>query len=98
MRLQQSDQQRNTFDHYVTEKRGSATQSRRIVTGIVSIFLAVIVWIALGQAVRHEFVRYDDYDYVVQNPSVTNGFTLDGIQWAFTHVHASNWHPLTTIS
>jgi tetratricopeptide (TPR) repeat protein len=98
MRLQQSDRRRNTFDHYVTEKRRSATQSRRIVTGIVSIFLAVIVWIAIGRALSHDFVGYDDQLYVVQNPSVTNGLTLDGIQWAFTHVHVSNWHPLTTIS
>jgi protein O-mannosyl-transferase len=69
-----------------------------MVTGIVSVFLAVIVWIAFGQALRHEFVGYDDQRYVVQNPSVTNGLTPGGIQWAFAHVHAGNWHPLTTIS
>jgi tetratricopeptide (TPR) repeat protein len=69
-----------------------------VVTGIVSIFLAVIVWIAFGQALGHEFVGYDDPRYVVQNPWVTNGLTQGGIQWAFTHVHATNWHPLTTIS
>src|SRR3989442_11889223 len=99
MRLQQSDRRRNTFDPYVTEKRRrSPTRSRRVVTGIVSIFLAVIVWIAIGHAVRHDFVDYDDHQYVVQNPRVTNGLTLGGIQWAFTHAHGSNWHPLTTIS
>ena len=47
---------------------------------------------------RHEFVNYDDDHYVYENPRITNGLTLDGIQWAFTHVHADNWHPLTTIS
>jgi protein O-mannosyl-transferase len=67
-------------------------------TRIASIFLAVIVWIAFGQALSNDFVGYDDQSYVVQNPIVTNGLTLDGIQWAFTHVHATNWHPLTTIS
>jgi tetratricopeptide (TPR) repeat protein len=69
-----------------------------VVTGLVSIFLAAIVWIAFGQALGNEFVGYDDHRYVVQNPRVTNGLALGGIQWAFTHVHASNWHPLTTIS
>jgi tetratricopeptide (TPR) repeat protein len=69
-----------------------------VVTGIVSIFLAVIVWIAFGQALGHEFVGYDDPRYVLQNSWVTNGLTLGRIQWAFTHVHATNWHPLTTIS
>ena len=43
-------------------------------------------------------VGYDDQRYVVQNQWVTNGLTLGGIKWAFTHVHASNWHPLTTVS
>jgi tetratricopeptide (TPR) repeat protein len=69
-----------------------------VVTGIVSVFLAVIVWIAFGRTLNHEFVGYDDQSYVLRNPRVTNGLTLDGIQWAFTHVDVTNWHPLTTIS
>ena len=70
----------------------------RVVTGIVCILLVAIVWIVFGQTLRHEFVNYDDDQYVSENPRITNGLTLDGIQWAFTHVHAHNWHPLTTIS
>jgi len=69
-----------------------------VVTGIVSVFLAVIVWIAFGRALNHGFVDYDDQNYVLRNPRVTNGLTLDGVHWAFTHVDATNWHPLTTIS
>jgi tetratricopeptide (TPR) repeat protein len=69
-----------------------------VLTGVVSVFLAITVWIAFGRALSHEFVGYDDPRYVVENPWVTNGLTLGGIQWAFTHVHATNWHPLTTIS
>jgi tetratricopeptide (TPR) repeat protein len=69
-----------------------------LVNAMVGIFLLVIVWIAFGHALSHDFVGYDDQRYVVQNPWVTNGLTPGGIQWAFTHVHASNWHPLTTIS
>jgi tetratricopeptide (TPR) repeat protein len=57
-----------------------------------------IVWIVFGQTLRHEFINYDDDQYVRGNSRITNGLTLDGIQWAFTHVHAANWHPLTTIS
>jgi Flp pilus assembly protein TadD len=29
---------------------------------------------------------------------VRAGLTWPGIEWAFTHVHSQNWHPLTTIS
>ena len=93
-----SDRRKKTLGLHATERRRSPTHSGRVVVGIVSVFLAVIVWIAFGQALGHEFVGYDDHRYVVQNPRVTNGLTLGGIQWAFTHVHASNWHPLTTIS
>src|SRR5438067_4380343 len=89
-------------------KRQKASQMRlaadghshndRVVTGIVLVFLAIIVWIAFGKALRHDFLGYDDQRYVIQNAWVTNGLTPGGIKWAFTHVHASNWHPLTTIS
>ncbi len=92
------DRPKKTLGPHPPERRSSGTHGGRVVTGIVSVFLAVIVWIAFGQAVRHEFVGYDDQSYVVRNPRVTNGLTLDGIQWAFTHVHATNWHPLTMIS
>jgi tetratricopeptide (TPR) repeat protein len=93
-----SDRRKKSLELQATERGGSRTHGGRVVTGIVSIFLAVIVAIAFGQALRHEFVGYDDHRYVDQNPTVTNGLTLHGIQWAFTHVHATNWHPLTTIS
>src|SRR6266487_3436664 len=93
-----SDRQKKTLGLHATERPRSRTHGGRVVTSIVSVFIAVIVWIAFGQALRHGFIDYDDHRYVDQNPIVTNGLTLGGIQWAFTHVHATNWHPLTTIS
>ena len=83
---------------HAIERRSPRTYISAMVTGIVSVLLAVIVGIAFGRALDNDFVDYDDQSYVVLNPRVANGLTLDGIQWAFTHVHASNWHPLTTIS
>ncbi len=44
------------------------------------------------------FVNYDDPDYVTENSFVKNGLTGADLWWAFTTVHASNWHPLTWIS
>ena len=81
-----------------TVRSSSSASSERVITGIVCILLVGIVWIVFGQTLRHEFVNLDDDQYVYENPRITNGLTLDGIQWAFTHVHADNWHPLTTIS
>src|ERR1044071_5938860 len=86
-----------------TPKSGAATPSLSraqsgLVTGVACIFLVGIVWIVFGQTLRHEFVNDDDEEYIHANSRITNGLTLDGIQWAFTHVHAANWHPLTNIS
>ena len=64
----------------------------------ICILLAIIVAVAFGRSLGHNFVNYDDGEYVYENPHITNGLTLGGIWWAFTHVHAANWHPLTTIS
>ena len=64
----------------------------------VCIFLAVIVWVVFGQTLYHDFVNFDDAKYVYENPIVQKGLTLRGISWAFTHVYASNWHPLTWLS
>lgn len=64
----------------------------------VSVFLVVAVWLIYGQTLRHEFVNYDDMDYVTKNAQVSRGLTLEGIVWAFTRFHSSNWHPLTWIS
>ena len=44
------------------------------------------------------FVIYDDPEYVSDNPMVRAGLTLDGVRWAFTTMHAANWHPLTWLS
>jgi tetratricopeptide (TPR) repeat protein len=60
--------------------------------------LALLVWIAFGQTIRYGFVNFDDDVYVYKNSHVTGGLTPAGVGWAFTHVHSSNWHPLTWMS
>jgi protein O-mannosyl-transferase len=64
----------------------------------VCIFLMAIVWFVFGQTLGHDFINYDDDAYVYDSPRVLNGITAPGVKWAFTHSHAYNWHPLTTIS
>jgi hypothetical protein len=55
------------------------------------------VGLVFGQTVTHDFVNYDD-DYVYENIPVRHGMSVEGVDWAFTHRHAGNWHPLTWIS
>jgi Flp pilus assembly protein TadD len=63
----------------------------------VCLVLAAITFAVFGQTLHHEFVNYDDDEYVYKNPVVAQGLTLKGIVWAFSF-HAANWHPLTWLS
>ena len=64
----------------------------------ISILLVALVWVVFGQTLHHDFVNYDDLDYVTKNAQISRGLTGDGVIWAFTHFHSANWHPLTWIS
>src|SRR3989440_11551709 len=70
-------------------------------TAVIVAICAVLVgitWLVFAQTIRHQFVTYDDPQYVYANPDVSAGVSLGRISWAFTHTIAGNWHPLTTIS
>jgi tetratricopeptide (TPR) repeat protein len=60
--------------------------------------LASAVIATYAGALGFDFVRYDDPDYVLDNPHVRGGWTWAGVRWAFTSTHASNWHPLTWLA
>src|SRR6266496_3055160 len=64
----------------------------------VSIFLMAITWLVFGETLRHPSINFDDQEYVFENPKINTGLTSTGVLWAFTHSHAENWHPLTSIS
>jgi tetratricopeptide (TPR) repeat protein len=64
---------------------------------LLLILLTVAVYWRVSQ---HEFLRYDDPDYVTMNIHVNQGVTSDGLAWAFgqTHGDFTYWHPLTWVS
>ena len=77
--------------------RGRRAKSR--VTGLlVCLGLVAVTWAVFGQTLAHDFVNFDDHVYVYENPLVVRGLSTEGIIGAFTHTHAQNWHPLTTLS
>ena len=62
---------------------------------------ALVAAVALApflQVAGHAFLHYDDDVYVTENPVVRDGLSWAGVRWAFTTVHAANWHPLTWLS
>jgi protein O-mannosyl-transferase len=65
---------------------------------IACLFLVVATLATYGDLINYQFTSYDDNEYVTDNPPVQRGLTLNGIAWAFTTKHSSNWHPLTWLS
>ncbi len=65
---------------------------------LVAAGLAAVTVLAFLPSLGNGFVNYDDPLYVTKNFQVQQGLTLDGVRWAFTAIHGSNWHPLTWLS
>ena len=87
---------KNTLEFF--NSRLQKGPSLRFASFYVCLALVAITWFVFGQTLRHDFVNFDDHVYVYENPQITHGLTADGLIDAFTHTHARNWHPLTTIS
>ena len=60
--------------------------------------LIITILAVYWQVNQYQFVNFDDYDYVANNRNINKGLTFESILWAFTAVHAHNWHPLTWLS
>ena len=65
-----------------SESRPASLDDRWTVPG-VCIFLAAVIWVVFGQTLRHEFVNFDDDDYITNNSHVQAGLTWAGVAWAF---------------
>src|SRR5512133_1300849 len=65
---------------------------------LVCLGLVATTWAVFGQTLTHDFVNFDDHVYVYENPLVIRGLSTEAVIGAFTHTHARNWHPLTTLS
>ncbi len=87
----------NRANDFFQSSRPAGSESRWTILGIC-LLLAAVTLAVFGQTLRHGFVSYDDYAYVCENPAVTGGLNLKGVEWAFTHVVLFNWHPLTLMS
>ncbi|MEO5358140.1 MAG: tetratricopeptide repeat protein [Nitrospirae bacterium YQR-1] len=63
----------------------------------LSLILALVAVVLYLPVIRNDFISYDDINYVVENPAVKAGLTLNGIMWAMKSVYFANWHPATWI-
>ena len=74
------------------------TQLRNLRTnGLICLALGLTAFALYLPTLRHEFIAYDDQQYVTENLHVRAGLTGPGLVWAFGY-RAGNWHPLTWLS
>jgi tetratricopeptide (TPR) repeat protein len=64
----------------------------------IVIFLIVSSFAAFGGISGNGFVNLDDDEYITSNNYIKANLNPESIQWAFTAVVCSNWHPLTLLS
>lgn len=65
--------------------------------GFIAMLLAVAVAMVYLPVRNYGFVIIADSEHAT-NMGITSGLSWTTVQWAFTHVVAGNWYPLTMIS
>ena len=67
---------------------------------LLALFLVAATLAVYWQVHNHDFVNYDDNDYIYENRQVQNGSLAENIVWAFTDgtLISNYWHPLTWMS
>ncbi|HQI80945.1 MAG TPA: tetratricopeptide repeat protein [Deltaproteobacteria bacterium] len=65
---------------------------------MIGILLCTSIVLVYAVVLTHGFINLDDDQYLLKNPHVMQGLTMQGIFWSFTSFYASNWHPLTWLS
>ncbi len=64
---------------------------------VLAAAVSLLTFILYLPALSHEFVNWDDGQYVYENLHIRS-FDLNLFRWAFFDFYAANWHPLTWIS
>jgi tetratricopeptide (TPR) repeat protein len=64
----------------------------------IGLALGLVTLALFLPSVTHQFLRYDDQQYVTENQHVQAGLTWSSVVWAFKSFRATNWHPLTWLS
>ena len=80
------------------DSTGTAVLKNRFPIWLLVLALVLLTVLAYWPAMSHDFINYDDPDYVTANAHVQNGLTPGDIQWVFTHPVVGNWLPITMLS
>ncbi|MCI5118068.1 MAG: tetratricopeptide repeat protein [Candidatus Electrothrix sp. LOE1_4_5] len=75
--------------------KAKVERKRNVILGMLLICVTFSIY---AKTWTHEFIGYDDDNYVTGNPYVTNGINRENLFWAIRSTHVSNWHPITWLS
>jgi protein O-mannosyl-transferase len=78
----------------ITWRMSRNSKESLAICSLLALSTLVLYW----PVTRHEFVNYDDTDYVTQNAYVQAGLSARSIAWAWGSEVARNWHPVTMFS
>jgi len=64
----------------------------------VCFLLAAVTLLCYWPVTHHDFINFDDHEYITENLHVKAGLTWENVTWAFRTGYFCSWHPLTWIS
>src|SRR5664280_597796 len=76
----------------------TAKLTKNQLAALLCLALALVTTALYLPITHHDFVNFDDDDYITNNSHVKAGLTWAGVIWAFQTGAAANWHPLTWLS
>ena len=75
-----------------------AKLTKNQLAALICLALALVTTALYWPISHHNFINFDDDDYITNNSHVQAGLTWAGVIWAFQTRAAANWHPLTWLS
>ncbi|HLH54253.1 MAG TPA: tetratricopeptide repeat protein [Verrucomicrobiae bacterium] len=64
----------------------------------VCLLLAGLNFATFWPARSHEFLFYDDPEFITENAQIQSGLNWTTVRYAFTKILVGNWHPVTVLS
>ena len=80
------------------DRAASWPEKVRAIPRLPETLLVAVTLVTFWPVSGFDFLAYDDYSYITNNPVVREGLSVQGISWAFTTFQSANWHPLTWMS
>lgn len=78
------------------ENRPHRTRAHR--RTLAALGLSLLVLFTFAPVRHHEFVNFDDREFVVDNPMVSRGLSADGVIWSFTDAYSRTGGTVTWLS